>query len=133
VINGVNKIFIFVDDQQKAKEFWTGTMGFGLHLDSEECPGAGWVEVVTPDKRTILILAQRPEGMPSTAGQRSHTAFYVDDIHKTVAELRSRGVEIANDITEEHWGLSADFKDPLGTLFNIGERTAEVQPPAPNN
>lgn len=126
MIAGVNKVFLFVDDQDAAKEFWTKTVGLPLHLDSEECPGAGWVEVVTPDRRTILILAQRPEGMPSTSGQLSHVAFYAEDIYLAKKQLQEKGVEFTEEISEQHWGLSTTFKDVSGTLFNLGQRTPVV-------
>ena len=127
MITGVNKVFLFVDDQDKAKEFWTKTVGLSLYLDSEECPGAGWVEVLTPDRRTILILAQRPEGMPSTAGQLSHVSFYAPDIYLAKKALTEKGVVFTEDISEQHWGLSTAFQDLEGNLFNLGQRT-EVAP-----
>ena len=39
-------------------------------------------------------------------------SFYCDDIHKTVEELKSRGVEFSSGITEEEWGLLTHFRMP---------------------
>jgi hypothetical protein len=45
----------------------------------------------------------------------SHSiSFYCDDIHKTVEELRSRGVGFSSGITDERWGLLTHFRMPGG-------------------
>src|SRR6185436_11888961 len=50
-------------------------------------------------------------------GKRSGThdiSFYCDDIYKTVAELKSRGVEFTQDVKDEGYGLVTRFKVPGG-------------------
>ena len=42
-------------------------------------------------------------------------SFYCDNIHKTVEELKSRGVEFSTGISDEEWGLLAHFR-MLGDL-----------------
>src|SRR5690606_10653763 len=39
-------------------------------------------------------------------------SFYCDDIEKTVAELRARGVEFVDDITDQGYGLTIHFVMP---------------------
>jgi hypothetical protein len=39
-------------------------------------------------------------------------SFYCDDIHKTVEELKSRGVEFATGISDEGFGLVTHFQMP---------------------
>jgi catechol 2,3-dioxygenase-like lactoylglutathione lyase family enzyme len=34
VVEGVSKVVIEVDDQARAREFWTETLGFELHQDT---------------------------------------------------------------------------------------------------
>lgn len=120
MINGLYRIFLFVDDQDKAKEFWINTMGFELHHDTEDCPGPRWVEVKAPDGK-IILLQPRPDEMPSTAGQMSYVAFECADLQATYKELLDRGVEFTEEPHEAHWGLATMFKDPDGTLFNLSQ------------
>lgn len=52
---------------------------------------------------------------PSEAvdGKRSGThdiSFYCDDIHKTVDELRGRGVEFTDGVSDQGYGLVTHFK-----------------------
>jgi catechol 2,3-dioxygenase-like lactoylglutathione lyase family enzyme len=43
MISGVSKVVLLVDDQQRAKEFWTNRMGFELRRD-ESCGDERWIE-----------------------------------------------------------------------------------------
>src|SRR5262249_58860463 len=50
-------------------------------------------------------------------GQRSgthHISFYCDDIGKTVAELKARGVEFTEGVSDAGYGLVTHFKMPGG-------------------
>jgi hypothetical protein len=67
MISGVSKVIIEVDDQERAKTFWTETMGFDLAQDSPS-GGERWLEVRSPDG-SLNIRAG-----PSTSRQ-GHQAF----------------------------------------------------------
>ena len=41
-----------------------------------------------------------------------HISFYCDDIEKTVSELKTRGVEFTDDISDVGYGLAIHFKVP---------------------
>jgi hypothetical protein len=39
-------------------------------------------------------------------------SFYCDDIHKTVAELRAKGVEFTDSVTDAGYGFVTHFRVP---------------------
>jgi hypothetical protein len=53
-------------------------------------------------------------------------SFYCGDIHKTVEDLRSRGVEFSSGITDEGWGLLTHFRRP-------GNMEVELYQPSTQN
>src|SRR5262249_38229499 len=55
--------------------------------------------------------ADPKEGAPSGTHDIS---FYCDDIEKTVAELKARGVEFTGPVTDRGYGLVTHFKVPGG-------------------
>jgi hypothetical protein len=70
--------------------------------------GDGWL---------IFDAPEADLGVHPTEGEdvRSGTAdisFYCDDIHKTVRELRSRGVEFTGGVEDHGYGLVTHFKVP---------------------
>lgn len=106
-IKSLDHIVFIVDSLRDAATAWEETLGLtiGEQVESEGLQGVlGLVPVGSPDARSGLIelaqpggdegplatmLAERGEGMLSLS-------LAVDDIDAAVAELKSRGVEIAD-------------------------------------
>lgn len=63
MISGIGKVVVPVDDQERAKEFWTQRMGFELRRD-ESYGDERWIEVSPPDGAPVLVLSPRPGGEP---------------------------------------------------------------------
>jgi lactoylglutathione lyase len=123
VIEGVSKVVIEVEDQARALEFWTGTLGLELHRDTtygEE----RWLEVRTPDKGLILVLSPRRDERPSATDKlpTSNVFFYCDDLSETYDELRSRGVEFPQPPVELSFGWWSMFQDQEGNRFALHPR-----------
>jgi lactoylglutathione lyase len=123
VVEGVSKVVIEVEDQDRALEFWTDAMGFELVRDStygEE----RWLEVRTPDRGLILVLNQREGGPPSAPDglPTSNVFFYCDDLARTYGELHSRGVEFAQPPVEQSFGWWSMFQDQEGNRFALRPR-----------
>src|SRR5262245_17843617 len=70
--------------------------------------GDGWL---------IFALPESDMGCHPTEGQdppsgTADISFYCDDINKTVAELKARGVEFVEGITNAGYGLVTHFRVP---------------------
>jgi lactoylglutathione lyase len=123
VIDGVSKVVIEVDDQARALEFWTETLGFELHQDSTNGEER-WVEVRTPDEGLILVLSPRREDRPNAPDllPTSNVFFYCDDLVETYDELRARGVEFPQPPVELSFGWWSLFQDRDGNRFALHPR-----------
>jgi catechol 2,3-dioxygenase-like lactoylglutathione lyase family enzyme len=58
MITGVSKVVVPVDDQERAKQFWTERVGFTLRRD-ESYGAERWIEVSPPDGGPLLVLSPR--------------------------------------------------------------------------
>jgi predicted enzyme related to lactoylglutathione lyase len=124
VIEGVSKVVVEVDDQDRARGFWTETLGFELVHDTTY-GDERWLEVRTPDEALILVLGQRQGGDRPSAPDllpTSNVFFYCDDLAKTYEELRSRGVEFAQPPVEQSFGWWSMFQDQEGNRFALRPR-----------
>jgi lactoylglutathione lyase len=124
MINGIGKVALEVEDQDRAKRFWTETMGFELVQDSPYGEGERWLEVRTPDKAVVMVLGLRhgerpsaPEMMPT-----SNVFFYTDDLQQTYRELSARGVSFPQPPTEMSFGWWSTFQDQDGNRFALVPR-----------
>jgi hypothetical protein len=71
--------------------------------------GEGWLIFDLPEADMGCHPAEACDGGHS--GTHS-ISFYCDDIHRTVAELKSRGVEFTDDVTDAGYGLVTHFRMP---------------------
>jgi catechol 2,3-dioxygenase-like lactoylglutathione lyase family enzyme len=72
--------------------------------------GEGWLIFGLPAAEMGCHPAgEPPEGAPSGT---HNVSFYCDDIHKTVTELKGRGVEFIDAIADHGYGLVTHFKMP---------------------
>ena len=71
--------------------------------------GEGWLIFDLPETEMGCHPADPVEGEP--AGTHN-ISFYCDDIHETVGELRRRGVEFTDDVSDQGYGLVTHFKMP---------------------
>ena len=52
-----------------------------------------------------------------------HLFFSTDDAHKTHAELRERGVEIAEEPVVQPYGIDFGLRDPFGNHVRVAQLT----------
>ncbi len=50
---------VYVEDQQKAKTFWTEKVGFELVREMSMGPGGSWLEVAPKGAETALVIYPR--------------------------------------------------------------------------
>jgi predicted enzyme related to lactoylglutathione lyase len=105
VITGVHAI-VFSSDAEKVRAFFADV----LNLPSADA-GAGWPIFALPPAELAVH--------PADSGGRHELYLMCDDIHATLAELRTKGVEVARDISDQGWGLLAAIRLPDGAEFPI--------------
>ena len=128
----INHVAIVVQDIDAALNFWEQT--FGLELDHvEDVPsqkskvaflplGESEIELVQPttsDSGLANFLEKRGEGM-------HHICIEVEDIDAALAELKSKGVRLINEVPEELPGRKMAFIHPKaanGVLVELYQLT----------
>ena len=107
MISGVHAV-VFSREADKVRAFFADVLGLAA-VDA----GGGWPIFALPPAE----LAVHPA---DGAGQ--HELYLMcDDIHATLAELRSKGVEVAREVSDQRWGLMAAIRLPDGSEFGIYE------------
>lgn len=71
--------------------------------------GDGWLIFDAPEADLGVHPTEGDHDVPSGT---ANISFYCDDIVQTVAELRARGVEFAQDVEDHGYGLVTFFKVP---------------------
>jgi catechol 2,3-dioxygenase-like lactoylglutathione lyase family enzyme len=104
MIRGVHTMF-YSSDADSLRTFLRDKLRFSF-----TDVGDGWLIFDLPDAEMgCHPAAPPPDGAPSGT---HNISFYCDDIHKTVAQLKSRGVEFVGEIANHGYGLVTQFKVP---------------------
>ncbi|HEX6903892.1 MAG TPA: VOC family protein [Thermoanaerobaculia bacterium] len=81
-------------------------------------PGGGWLIFDMPGE-----IGCHPDG--EEKGEKGPSGvelgFACDDMEKTVAELKQRGVEFVRDVEDAGWGLLTRFRMPGGLEADLYE------------
>jgi lactoylglutathione lyase len=91
-ISGVRTIGVPVTDQDKALDFYVGTLGFTRRLDVPMGPGRRWIEVAPDGAATSIALIQAKEGLP--AGVETGVRFVAGDADAVHADLLAAGADV---------------------------------------
>jgi predicted enzyme related to lactoylglutathione lyase len=122
-IQGVGKVVIDVEDQDRAKAFWTDLLGFELVRDVAY-GGERWLEVRSPGDGVVLVLGRSAAGPGDreTVDERlptSNVMFQCDDVVDTHRDLAARGVEFPQPPIELNFGWWCLFSDNEGNRFAL--------------
>ena len=122
MITKVGTVSIFVEDQDRAKAFYTEKLGMELIADSELYAGADsrWLSVAPPGAATQITLYKFDEHWEhyrSTFQQSQSLTLQCEDIDETYRLYKERGVEFLAEPETQSWGRFTMMKDSEGNTL----------------
>ena len=129
----INLTSVLVDDQAKAKAFYTDVLGFQLKHDVP-LGEHRWLTVVSPEDPDGVELALEPDEHHGAKAFKQtlvedgipFTSFAVEDVQAEYERLTGLGVTFTQPPTEMGAVTTAVLDDTCGNLIQI----AAVAPPA---
>jgi catechol 2,3-dioxygenase-like lactoylglutathione lyase family enzyme len=117
-ITEVGTVIVPVTDQNRALEFYVGTLGFEVRIDGEFAPGQRWLEVAPPGAATSLALVPMPEE------DDTRVSLTTTDAEADHAALTDAGVDAGDDLIRMGEGVPPmfAFSDPDGNTVRVVER-----------
>ena len=120
---------VYVDDQEKALQFYTKRLGFVKKADIP-FGEARWLTVVDPDDPDGTELLLEPTGHPAVIPFKRalvedgipFTSFAVEDVHAEYERLRSAGVHFTQPPVEMGPVTTAVLDDTCGNLIQIARK-----------
>ncbi|MDA2813178.1 VOC family protein [Nocardiopsis sp. RSe5-2] len=117
---------VFVDDQEKALDFYTRVLGFQKRTDIP-LGGPRWLTVVSSEEPEGTELLLEPDGHPAVGPYKKAlvddgipaASFAVDDVAAEHERLTELGVRFTQEPAEMGGVISAVFDDTCGNLIQI--------------
>ena len=112
MIRGVHTMF-YSSQAAELRAFLRDKLGLNGHD-----VGGGWLIFGLPEADMGVHPTEPglPDNPPSGTADLS---FYCDDIQKTVAELKAKGVEFTEDVADHGYGFVTHFKVPGGFKLQL--------------
>lgn len=117
---------VFVDEQAKALDFYTRTLGFRLKND-EPVGAHRWLTVVSPEEPDSTELLLEPNAHPAVEPFRRAlvadgipaASFEVADFDAEVARLKGSGVRFTQDAVDAGKVRITVLDDTCGNLIQL--------------
>ena len=130
-ICSVRAATVFVDNPERALQFYVDKLGFEQRADVELDGGLRWTEVAPANAAVALVLvhpslttmgAERASWARQRIGEPTGVVLETEDVEAAYRELRARGVEFTGGPAPHAWGAAAaTFRDPDGNEFLLVE------------
>lgn len=121
---------LYVDDQDKALEFYTNNLGFEKKADFSQ-GSYRWLTVASPEDpdgvELVLESSANPAGkayQEALRGQsRPAAQFLVDDVQAEHDRLAAKGVAFTTPVTSATGSIIAVLDDTCGNLIQLTHLT----------
>ena len=134
MITGITIVSVWVLDQDSAKEFYAGKLGFTVTNDLKLEGGMRWLTVRPPGRENqefVLMdplhsmldeeTAQQVRALVAK-GALSPGVMGTTDCNGDYAALAERGVEFTQEPTERPYGVEAILRDDSGNWYSFTQR-----------
>lgn len=124
----VKLMSILVNNQSRARRFYTDVLGFHIKQDIP-LGEAAWLTLVAPDDAGGVELLLEPAGHPAAAALQQAlfndglplVQLYTEDLPAEHERLKAKGVAFKDGITAMGPTRYADFDDTCGNLIRLVE------------
>src|SRR4051812_15519006 len=118
----IGRVTIPAADQDRALEFYVGTLGFELRSDETFADGKmRWIEVAPAGASTAIAIAPPMDGGPTAVD--TGIVISTTDIEAAHAALKAAGIDVDPEIAR--WGPPVPpmfrLRDPAGNSLTIVE------------
>ena len=132
MITKLSHASFYVNDQDKAYDFYVNKLGFKVNTDVTMDNGFRWLTVNPPDQpdlEIVLFPVNGTNGFDEEAnkalklllgkGVMGAGAFHTPDCRATYEELKAKGVGFKSEPKEQFYGVEAVMTDGCGNWFSM--------------
>ncbi|HEY7731432.1 MAG TPA: VOC family protein [Gaiellaceae bacterium] len=124
-LNAVGAITMFVEDRERAREFYGRVFGVDPMYEDEDAVAFKLENMVVNllvEREADDLIGPAPVGRRD-AGSRFQLTIWVEDADAVAEELAGRGVELLNGPKDRAWGMrTAAFADPDGHIWEVAAK-----------
>ncbi|QRG68457.1 VOC family protein [Brevibacillus choshinensis] len=120
MIRKIATVAVYVEDQQKAKTFWTEKVGFEIKQEHPMGPDSSWLEVGPAGAQTALVIYPK-RMMKNWEEMKASIVFECEDVQGIYEAMKAKGVVFEGEPNKMQWGTFVSFMDEDGNRFLLKE------------
>ncbi len=124
MINKIGKITIYVNDQEKAKEFWTKKLNFVVKFEQAMGPNMKWIEVGPSEEEFTTFVLYNKELMkaqnPQANVEHPSIILSTSNIEETYNKIKGNEVKVG-ELMKMPYGSMFSFFDEDGNQYLVRE------------
>lgn len=124
MINKIGKITIYVNDQEKAKEFWTKKLNFVVKFEQAMGPNMKWIEVGPSEEEFTTFVLYNKELMkvqnPQANVEHPSVILSTSNIEETYNKIKNNEVKVG-ELMKMPYGSMFSFFDEDGNQYLVRE------------
>ncbi|MFG3613867.1 VOC family protein [Rummeliibacillus stabekisii] len=125
MINNVGQIMLYVDDQDKAKEFWTEKVGFSVISEEDNGQGMRWIEIAPNKEAETSIILHNKELIAKMSPELNlgtpSLMFFSNNFDGLYRDLSNKHVTVG-EIVNMPSGRVFNFADSENNYFAVMEK-----------
>jgi lactoylglutathione lyase len=130
-ITRVGTVSLFVNDQERARKFYTEVLGMEVRADEPLFPGASarWLAVAPPGAKTEIILYLPDDSWDhyrQVVGKSQALTLEASDMEEVHRTLTARGVKFVQEPQKQLWGTFGIIEDSEGNMLILAEQKSDV-------
>jgi catechol 2,3-dioxygenase-like lactoylglutathione lyase family enzyme len=124
---------IYVNDQDKAYDFYVNKLGFKVNTDAKMENGFRWLTVNPPEQPELEVVLFPATDSVNGFDQETRDAMkllldkgvmgagvlYTPDCRATYEELKAKGVQFKSEPKEQFYGIECVVTDGCGNWFSM--------------
>lgn len=124
---------LFVNDQEKAYDFYVKKLGFNVHTDATMDNGFRWLTVTAPNAPDHEIVLFPANGNMNGLDEEAQKALKIlldkgvmgagvletNNCRATYEELKAKGVQFRSEPKEQFYGIECIVTDGCGNWFSM--------------
>lgn len=118
----ISVVTVYVDDVDRAVDFYTKKLGWEKTMDMPMGDGSRWVTVAPAGAQAAFTLFKRDADSPKP--DQTGVIIEVDDVYNTHEQFKKAGIEFAQDPQTMPWGGWAMFRDSEGNVHGLHSSVA---------
>lgn len=121
MITKIHTVTLYVSDQDKARDFYVGQLGFEVRREADMGPMGRWLEVAPESAGTAFMLADAAAfGKRDRVGASADIVLHTDDVEELHQRLTAAGVPVTEPDSQA-WGTFIKVTDPDGLQFVVSQ------------